>query len=376
METVEACLIIEHAEQVGRRVDQVIGDSELPLNRSRLKSQNAEIFCNDRRVKVSHIARLGDRLRIVYLPEPDNTLTAQKVEFGIIYEDADVLVVNKPRGLVVHPGAGNFENTLAHGLLFHHQNESNDSDYIDPTETDPAENDSTDIEAGEDETQHLAPNQRAGIVHRLDKDTSGVLITAKNTPTLERLQREFSERHTEKRYLALSYGIPPRKQGLIDSRILRHPQRRTVFTTDPRKGREARTEYRVVREFHVPVGPDSNSAVIGPVKKGGTQAGPVPPREKRSYALLALRPVTGRTHQLRVHLASIGCPILGDPLYASRESARDPNFPEIPLMLHAFSLGVKLPGESVRRVFRAPVPDDMITVIRQLRSWHLRPSER
>ncbi|TVR90134.1 MAG: RluA family pseudouridine synthase [Spirochaetaceae bacterium] len=355
MEKVEAHLTVEHPSQVGRRVDQVIADSELPLNRSQLKAQSAEIYCNDRQVKASHLTKLGDRLRILYVPEPDATLTPQKVEFGIIYEDDDVLVVNKPRGLVVHPGAGNFDNTLAHGLLFHHQNEISDP--------------------WDDEVPPLAPNQRAGIVHRLDKDTSGVLITAKNAPTLERLQREFSERRTEKVYLALSYGVPPKRKGQIDARIVRHPQRRTVFTTDPRKGREALTAYRVVREFHVPVGPDRSSEVVGLVQKGGKQAGPVPERERRSYALLVLRPITGRTHQLRVHLASQACPILGDPLYASRESARDPNFLEIPLMLHAYSLGVRLPRDGNLRVFRAPIPDDMVATIRQLRSWHLGPRQ-
>lgn len=366
MEPVEVVLTIEHPEQVGRRVDQVIADSELPLNRSRLKSQKAEIFCNDRRVKASHLTKAGDRVRILYIPEPDTTLNAQKVEFGILYEDDDVVVVNKPRGLVVHPGAGNFENTLAHGLLFYHQVENEDVG-----ETVAADDlDSTDTAPWDDESQHLAPNQRAGIVHRLDKDTSGVLITAKNAAALESLQREFSERQTEKQYLALSYGVPPKRRGVIDSRIVRHPQRRTIFTTDPKKGREARTEYRVVREFHVPVGHEKSPDVVGPVKKGGKLAGPVPPPKKHSYALLALRPITGRTHQLRVHLASIGCPLLGDPLYASRESARDPSFAGLPLMLHAYSLGVRLPGDTARRVFRAPVPDDMLSALRQLRLWH------
>ncbi len=369
MEKVEARLTIEEPNQVGRRVDQVVADSALPLNRSQLKAQSAEIYCNDRRVKASHPTKLGDRLRILYVPEPDATLTPQKVEFGIIYEDDDVLVVNKPRGLVVHPGAGNFDNTLAHGLLFHHQKEMGD-----PFDTGSTDSDSAESEFWDDEVPPLAPNQRAGIVHRLDKDTSGVLITAKNAPTLERLQREFSERRTEKVYLALSYGVPPRRKGQIDARIVRHPQRRTLFTTDPRKGREALTAYRVVREFHVPVGPDRSQGVVGLVQKGGKRASPVPEREKRSYALLVLRPITGRTHQLRVHLASQTCPILGDPLYASRESARDPNFPELPLMLHAYSLGVRLRSDGALRVFHAPVPDDMLATIRQLRSWHMAPS--
>ena len=376
MEKVEACLTIDYTEQVGRRVDQVIADSELPLSRSRLKAQNAEIYCNDRRVKVSHLTKLGDKVRILYVPEPDTTLTAQKVEFGIIYEDDDVLVVNKPRGLVVHPGSGNFNNTLAHGLLFHHQYESQDSSSIDPSSNAvTADAVTTNTKAWDDENQHLGPNQRAGIVHRLDKDTSGILITAKNTRALEFMQREFSERRTEKRYLALSYGIPPRKKGQIDSRILRHPQHRTVFTTDPKKGREACTEYRVVREFHLFMGPAGNPEAAGPVQKGGKRAGPVPARETCSYALLALRPITGRTHQLRVHLASQDCPILGDPLYAARQSTRDPNFPEVPLMLHAYSLGIRLPGSGVLRVFRAPVPEDMLAVISKLRTRHLQPTE-
>lgn len=346
MEYTEAHLSIDTPELAGRRVDLVIAESTIPLSRSRIKSRNAEILCNGKPVKPSYLVRQGDHLLVRFLPEPATQLRAQAVEFGVVYEDEDVLVVNKPQGLVVHPGAGNYENTLAHGLLFHH---------LEDAEPGPS--------TYADDAQDSLENQRAGIVHRLDKDTSGVLITAKNARSLEFLQREFAERRTEKLYLALTMGIPQEKKGRIQARIVRHPRRRTVFTTDPRKGRESLTTYRVVHEYHIPATPYAKLPVAGPVQKGGRQAGPRPGPEQHRYALLAVQPVTGRTHQLRVHLSSIACPILGDPLYAPQDKL----FPEHPLMLHAYSLGIRLPSGGGMRLFRAPVPDGFFELLRRMR---------
>jgi 23S rRNA pseudouridine1911/1915/1917 synthase len=248
--------------------------------------------------------RPGDLLELSWEdPEPVDLLP-EDIPLELIYEDDQVVLVNKAQGMVVHPGAGNRRGTLANALLFRRLQQGG-------------------LEAGE--------AFRPGIVHRLDKDTSGVLIAAYTDQALDFLKGQFKTRTVRKRYGALVRGSPAAPCGFIETRIRRDPRDRKRFTVSRDQGKIALTGYRVIRSWG-------------------------------SHSLLLLSPRTGRTHQLRVHLRHIGHPILGDPLYGTG----DPRFPGLSLMLHARSLRLVLPGEQEARTFRACLPRRFWEVIRAL----------
>ena len=300
------------------RLDVYITDHLKLFPRSQLKQRLARLSLNGRPVKPGKRIKSGDRIEIVYTDLPPTVLEPESMKLDILYEDDDVVVVNKPRGLVVHPGAGNRGHTLANGLLAHC--------------------------AG---LERAFPDQplRPGIVHRLDKDTSGVIIAAKHPRALEYLARQFRLRRTRKLYVALVAGKPGARSGRVETYIARdrsHRQRFIALGGDdgraalirrdewgrvpveehkPPRGKPALTEYRVVREY-------------------------------KDCSLVYLKPRTGRTHQLRVHMKYLGCPILGDPLYAKGRTAAGP------LMLHAYKLKIRLPGDGKTRVFTARPPRD------------------
>jgi 23S rRNA pseudouridine1911/1915/1917 synthase len=214
----------------------------------------------------------------------------------ILYEDSRVVVLNKPRGMVVHPGSGVRSGTLVQGLLAH---------------------------AREIAVNFPKEPVRPGIVHRLDKDTSGVIITAKDPESLEYLACQFRGRAVRKVYLAIVKGMPPQLRGTIRGHILRDPRHRKRFVHAETGGKPAETLYKVLSS-------------------------------RDGYSFVVLKPKTGRTHQLRVHMKSVGCPILGDPVYGRK----DQSFSQAGLMLHAYSLSLVLPGENQERTFRAPIPPE------------------
>jgi 23S rRNA pseudouridine1911/1915/1917 synthase len=189
---------------------------------------------------------------------------------------------------------------------------------------------------------------RPGIVHRLDKDTSGVMIAAKNPRAHEFRAAQFAARRTRKLYIALVSGAPSLEKGRVETRITRDPASRRKFVSADSGGKTALTFYTVLRVFPAP----QNQSQRGPSR----------------YALVSLRPRTGRTHQLRVHMRHISSPIVGDPLYG----VRDPLFPGQTLMLHAHRLGILLPGETAPREFLAPLPIRFIEAIRRLQSFSSR----
>jgi 23S rRNA pseudouridine1911/1915/1917 synthase len=168
-------------------------------------------------------------------------------------------------------------------------------------------------------------------VHRLDKETSGVLIVAKHPSAQEYLSEQFRSRSVKKTYVAVVKGVPPKRRGTVETLHGRDPHQRKRFTWKVGRGKEARTEYRVLATY-------------------GT------------YSFVALKPLTGRTHQLRVHMLSLGCPVLGDPVYARSDS----RYPKATLMLHAYRLSIALPGTTTPRGFRAPVPSRFKDLLRQL----------
>lgn len=256
----------------------------------------------------------GQMVRIELLPTQESqAFRAEKLPLNIIYEDAHLLVLNKAAGMVVHPASGNWSGTVMNGLLAHH----------------PA----------------AATLPRAGIVHRLDKDTTGVMVVAKTPLALHALARQFAARTVAKTYLAIVRGAPRDDEGEIDLAIGRDPVARHRMQARVGQRREARTGFRVVERFGQP-----------PVA-----------------ALVEATPYTGRTHQVRVHLASIGHPLVGDSLYAG-ESHGPPagerrlidDFPR--QALHAARLRLRHPGDGRWIEFAATLPPDMAGLLGELRA--------
>ncbi len=294
MNTQSYSTIIEEPEAEGLRVDKYVADYLGLFTRSQLTQRAAEFLLDGRPIKPAKTVKTGSVLEIRYAPAVEMKIEAEAIDLDIIYEDSRVIVVNKPQGMVVHPAAGNFSGTLVQGLLHH-------------------------IEKLKERFPER--EMRPGIVHRLDKDTSGVIIAAKDPDALASLSNQFAERRVKKRYLAVLRGYPAKLTGRITRPIGRDPRNRKKFTWKNPAGKTAETEYRCIRRL----------------KEGG---------------LVLLSPKTGRTHQLRVHMASTGHPILGDPLYGKRNKG-DPDYT---LMLHAYSLRIELPNGGIR-TFRAPLPE-------------------
>lgn len=292
------------AEQVppGTRVDSYLADTLRLFSRSQARKRVQKLLVNGQPAKLSRRVLPGDLLHVEYREAPPTELLPEPIPLAVLYEDANVLVVDKQQGLVVHPAAGNPSGTLVNALLHHCERLSE---------------------------RFAAAELRPGIVHRLDKDTSGVIITAKNQASREFLARQFRLRHVGKQYIAIVNGGPPAEQGCIDTWLARDRRNRKRFRSLSGEGRGKRavTRYRVLRR-------------------------------KAGHALLSLRPRTGRTHQLRAHLASLGCPIVGDGLYGSRVAGR--------LLLHAYRLRLRLPGEKQARTFRAPLPPRFVEYWRSL----------
>jgi 23S rRNA pseudouridine1911/1915/1917 synthase len=246
----------------------------------------------------------GDRVELSYDEEIFEGLESEDIPLDIIYEDDDILVINKAQGMTVHPGAGCPNGTLANALLGLYGDDFSTSD------------DST----------------RPGIVHRLDRDTSGVMVIAKTREAHQNLSEQFSSHTNEKYYTAIAKGFFPRTAGTIDSRITRDKNNRKKFTVTEKKseGKDALTKYRVISQ-------------------------------NMDYALLRVRIYTGRTHQIRVHLLSIGHPVLGDSVY----SRRDGEYPDATLMLHASRIVFNHPRTGERMVFRSPLPERFLDIMKK-----------
>lgn len=296
------------------RLDRYIASIPGGMNRSRLKACARSVKVNGRPEKISFRVRAGDRIEIEWDDGEPSSLEAEDIPLSIIYEDSDVAVVDKAQGMVTHPAAGNWSGTLANALLFHWGRDGGNFAR-------------TDGDGGR--------SLRPGIVHRLDKDTSGVIVTAKSRAAEEWLQSEFRKRsRVRKEYIAITRGRPPAASGEIRAKIARDPRDRKKFKAfdGEGEGKDARTLYHCL-------------ACYG------------------DYSFLRLRIKTGRTHQIRVHLKHIGCPILGDAIYGGRDAL----FPRATLMLHARSLAIRLPRSKKISVFIAPVPERFKKISRALK---------
>lgn len=285
------------------RVDAV-ASALLDIPRTVFSLDSLVMTINGRNAKKSAKVKEGDKVSIHYEEEILENLEAEDIELNTIYEDDDILVINKEQGMAVHPGAGNYTGTLANALLGRY---------------------GEDFDAGDDEL-------RPGIVHRLDKDTSGVMVVAKNQKAHQKLSEMFAAHSNEKYYLAIAKGFFPETKGTIERRICRDRNNRKKFTVTDNKteGKDALTKYKVLAQGD-------------------------------GYALLRVRIYTGRTHQIRVHLSSINHPILGDPLYTRKDNKHD-----VTMMLHSALLAVEHPTTGERMVFRAPVPERFERVMESL----------
>ncbi len=287
--------IIEKPGIKGIRIDRFIAEELGMFSRSQIKQRNLRVFLDGRPIKFSKQVSTGDKIELRYEEIEFPEIVPEKVDLNIIFENKDVIVVDKPQGMVVHPANGNYSGTLVNALLYY-----------------------SEILRNNFKDEKLRP----GIVHRLDKDTSGVIIVAKNMDSHAFLSSQFKDRLTRKTYLAVVKGKPREKMGTIETNITRDPDNRKKFTTSSNRGKYSLTEYKIIRETG-------------------------------SHSFVKLLPGSGRTHQLRVHMLSIGCPILGDPVYGRKSKLH----PEITMMLHAYKLEIILPGEIKKRSFHAPLPE-------------------
>jgi len=289
----------------GYRIDKYIALNIKLFSRSQIKTRISKVFLNGELTKISKRVKLGDYIEINYTDPPSIDLIPENININILFENQSVIVINKKQGMVVHPGSGNFSGTLVNALLYYCKklNESFDAELM-----------------------------RPGIVHRLDKDTSGVLIVAKDIQTLEFLSKQFRKKTVKKTYLAIVKGKPPAQTGKIETGIIRDPLHRKRFKCSLSKGRKAITFYKIIKEWD-------------------------------NYTYLLLKPYTGRTHQLRVHMRYLDCPIIGDKLYSSKNKEFS-----YPLMLHAFKLAITLPGQNQLKEFEAPIPERFKKIIKNIKN--------
>ena len=297
----------------GLRLDRYISENLSLLSRSQIKARELEALVNGKAVKISRIIKDGDKIELSWNETEPVNLIPENIPLDIIFENSRVVVINKPQGMVVHPGAGNRQGTMSNALYHRRLKLCRVT------------------EGGEQGIGPCSmPGLRPGIVHRLDKDTSGVIIAAYDDEALAFLAEQFKSRKAKKTYFAIVSGIPKEKKGRIETCIARDPKDRKRFTVSDR-GRASLTLYSVIKTWN-------------------------------SHSLLLLRPKTGRTHQIRVHLRHLGHPVSGDAVYGFTDSV----FKNSSLMLHSRSLAITLPGETEQRVFKAPLPERFITIIKLL----------
>ncbi|HHF6917102.1 TPA: 23S rRNA pseudouridine(1911/1915/1917) synthase RluD [Haemophilus influenzae] len=305
-------------EQMGQRLDQTLAELFPEYSRSRLKTwiEADLVKLNDR---ITNIPREkvfgGERIEIIVEVEDETRFEAENIPLNIVYEDDDIIVINKPKDLVVHPGAGNPNGTVLNALLYHYP--------------------------------PISEVPRAGIVHRLDKDTTGLMVVAKTIPAQTKLVRDLQKRKITREYEAVASGIMT-KGGTVDQPMARHATKRTLMAVHP-MGKPAVTHYRIMENY-------------------------------RNYTRLRLRLETGRTHQIRVHMAHIAHPLLGDQTYGGRprppKNASE-DFMEIlrnfkRQALHAVMLRLAHPITGEMMEWYAPLPDDFVELLNALKADYLK----
>jgi 23S rRNA pseudouridine1911/1915/1917 synthase len=301
------------------RLDTYLSSRLEDLTRSKVQNlvKKGFVKVNDKLVKAGYRIKEGDRVDISIPPDPPGELKPEPIEFDILHEDSSLIVLNKPSGLVIHPAPGHPTGTLVHGLLQYCP-----------------------------ELSGRGGLERPGIIHRLDKDTSGLMVVAKNDRVHRFLSGQFKGGTVKKRYLAMVHGNTKGEGGEIDLPIARHPKRRKEMSVWLSGGKKALTFWQKLETFD------------------------------NKFSLLSVSPRTGRTHQIRVHLSYLGHPIVGDQVYGYKKNwwkkqsfFKNQTIPTVGRqMLHAESLGFIHPDSEDFCEFQTPMPEDMDQLLRTLRS--------
>ena len=285
----------------GVRLDKFVAEGSSGLSRTHAREliEGGFVTVNGKTAKPSLKLDLDDKVDVTIPPEPPSPLQAENIPLKIIYEDDDILVIDKPAGIAVHPAPGTPSGTLVNAILNYLPGIAKDADSL-----------------------------RPGIVHRLDKDTSGLILVAKNRTAQANLSDQFKDRMVKKTYITLVKGKLTPEQGIIEADIGRDPKNRQRMAVVA-EGREARTDYKVIRYYG-------------------------------NHTLLEIRPETGRTHQIRVHLAAIGYPVVGDVTYGFSTKHLNRQF------LHAGKIGFNLPSSGQWVEFESPLPADLQKALAEL----------
>ena len=292
-------------------------------NKIQIAAKNGFIYANDNPVKQNYKVKPGDEVKVMFTHPPyENLLEPEKIDFEIIYEDKDVLVVNKPPNLVVHPGHGNYTGTLLNGILYH--------------------------------VNELPENSsgRPGLVHRIDKDTSGLLVVAKTEIAMRNLSEQFFLKQTERKYIALTWGSLTENHGTVDNYLSRDKKNRMIMsvTEDENYGKRAITHYKVLQEFNY-------------------------------VSLIECQLETGRTHQIRAHMKYLGNPIFNDERYGGNKIIKGTIFTKykqfvencfkiLPRQaLHAQSLGFNHPRTNKQMKFESQLPEDISLCLEKWKNY-------
>jgi 23S rRNA pseudouridine1911/1915/1917 synthase len=295
-------------KETPERLDKFLVGQLQEFSRSRIQGliANGFVEVNSRLAKkAGQMLESGFNVMVRIPPAASTELVPEDIPLDIVFENEDLIVVNKPAGMVVHPAAGHASGTLVNAVLGY-----------------------------EPEIEGIGGEERPGVVHRLDKETSGLILLAKNERAHRWLQDQFRLRKVEKTYLALVDGKPPTPSGRVEAHIGRDPSHRKRMAVVPEsRGREAISEYKTIESF-------------------------------RAHTLLQFHPLTGRTHQIRLHCAFLGCPIVGDEVYGKKKFSVEIQRH----FLHAYRLKIALPGEKEARLFEAPLPEELERVLVSLRN--------
>lgn len=306
----------------GKRLDHYLMLSGIGISRNRVHKliKNGAVLVNGKISKPGYTVKPGDKITAQFEIEHDLKITAEPMKLDIVYEDKYVIVVNKPKGVVVHPARGHSSGTLVQGLLHHCQ----------------------------DLPEHPDSKIRPGVIHRLDKDTTGLLLFAKTDDALSLLGRAIEARQITREYLAIAWGDFPQDKGMIDAPIGRHSLDRKRMAVTPFSAKTATTKFEVIERFRI-------------------------------ATYLRLKLLTGRTHQIRVHLTHFGHPVVGDPEYSGRSPSRVTSVSDMALFkkilslidrqaLHAYKLGFSHPQTNKYLEFTAPLPEDFTNLLKFLKS--------
>ncbi len=296
--------LIDSGEKAGLRLDQLLAKKIKGVSRSQLQRliESGRVKVQSKSRKASYRLKVGERIEVDYELAQPAIVRPEAIPLEVIYKDSHFIIINKPSGMVVHPGAKVNQGTLVNALLYHFP-----------------------------QLKEIGPLSRAGLVHRLDKETSGLMVVALNEEAYHSLQDQFRKRAVEKIYLGLAWGKMGSKEGVFTWSVGRHPKHGQKISIRTKKPRLAETHYKVIKEYG-------------------------------EFTLLQIKPITGRTHQIRVHLAAAGHPLVGDKLYGRRRAKI--NCPC--LFLHAHHLSFWHPATGQKVEYSSPLPSALQRFLEQL----------